>query len=355
MKCLQDFSFSELEELVVSLGQPKFRATQLYDFLMRHKAYEEATNLPKGLIESLKENYFATSLKIIERLVGKDGTEKYLYALNDGNVVEGVFMPHRYGNTLCVSTQVGCRMGCAFCASGLGGLIRNLTAGEILGQVLCVNRLQGGTPKDRAITNVVLMGSGEPLDNYQEVTKFLELLSYEKGINISLRNVSLSTSGIVPKIRELAESNLPVVLTISLHAGSDEKRSQLMPINKAYPIKELIESAKYYFEKTHRRVIFEYALVEGKNSDKKSAEELAHLLKGFPCHVNLINLNYVKEKGLRGIKGNYIKEFIENLNKMGISATLRHSMGNDIDGACGQLRVKYLAEHDEVSRRGYED
>ncbi len=350
MKCLQDLGYLELEELVVSLGQPKFRANQLYDLAMRHKDYAEATNLPKALLDALKKDYFATSLKIIERLVGKDGTEKYLYALNDGNVIEGVFMPHRYGNTLCVSTQVGCRMGCAFCASGLGGLIRNLSAGEILGQVLCVNKLQGGTPKDRAITNVVLMGSGEPLDNYQEVTKFLSLLSAENGINISLRNVSLSTSGLVPKIRELAESNLPVVLTISLHAATDVKRSALMPVNKAYPIKELIESAKYYFEKTRRRVIFEYALVEGKNSDKKSAEELAHLLKGFPCHVNLINLNYVKEKGLRGIKGNYIKEFIDNLNRLGISATLRHSMGNDIDGACGQLRVKYLAEHDAVSR-----
>ncbi len=355
MKCLQDFSFKELEELVVSLEQPKFRATQLYDLVMRHKDYDEVTNIPKGLIDSLRDKYFATSLKIIERLVGKDGTEKYLYALNDGNVVEGVFMPHKYGNTLCVSTQVGCRMGCAFCASGLGGLIRNLSAGEILGQILCVNRLQGGTPKDRAITNVVLMGSGEPLDNYDEVIKFLELISCEKGINISPRNISLSTSGLVPKIKELAKSNLPVVLTISLHAATDEKRSALMPVNKAYPIKELISAAKYYFDKTRRRVIFEYALVEGKNSDKKSAEELAHLLKGFPCHVNLINLNYVKEKGLRGIKGNYIKEFIDNLNKMGISATLRHSMGNDIDGACGQLRVKYLAEHDEVSRRWYEE
>ncbi len=355
MKCLQDLTFEEIEELVVSLGQPKFRAGQLYDLQMRHKEYDEATNLPKTLIDGIKADYFATSLKIIERLVGKDGTEKYLYALNDGNVIEGVFMPHRYGNTLCVSTQVGCRMGCAFCASGLGGLIRNLTAGEIIGQVLCVNRLHGGTPKDRAITNVVLMGSGEPLDNYDEVTKFLRLLSAEKGINISLRNVSLSTSGLVPKIKELANSNLPVVLTISLHAATDEKRSALMPVNKAYPIKELIDSAKYYFDKTRRRVIFEYALVEGKNSDKKSADELARLLKGFPCHVNLINLNYVKEKGLRGIKGNYIKEFIDNLNKQGISATLRHSMGNDIDGACGQLRVKYLAEHDNVNRGADED
>ncbi len=350
MKCLQDLSYVEIEELVIGLGQPKFRAGQLYDLQMRHKEYKEATNLPKVLLDTLKKEYFATSLKIIERLVGKDGTEKYLYALNDGNVIEGVFMPHRYGNTLCVSTQVGCRMGCAFCASGLGGLIRNLTAGEIIGQVLCVNKLHGGTPKDRAITNVVLMGSGEPLDNYDEVTKFLELLSAEKGINISLRNVSLSTSGLVPKIRELAESNLPVVLTISLHAATDEKRSALMPVNKAYPISELINAARYYFEKTRRRVIFEYALVEGKNSDKRSADELARLLKGFPCHVNLINLNYVKEKGLRGIKGNYIKEFIDNLNKQGISATLRHSMGNDIDGACGQLRVKYLAEHDAVYR-----
>lgn len=355
MKCLQDLTFEEIEELVVSLGQPKFRAGQLYDLQMRHKEYDEATNLPKTLIDGIKADYFATSLKIIERLVGKDGTEKYLYALNDGNVIEGVFMPHRYGNTLCVSTQVGCRMGCAFCASGLGGLIRNLSAGEIIGQVLCVNKLHGGTPKDRAITNVVLMGSGEPLDNYDEVTKFLRLLSAEKGINISLRNVSLSTSGLVPKIKELANSNLPVVLTISLHAATDEKRSALMPVNKAYPIKELIDSAKYYFDKTRRRVIFEYALVEGKNSDKKSADELARLLKGFPCHVNLINLNYVKEKGLRGIKCNYIKEFIDNLNKQGISATLRHSMGNDIDGACGQLRVKYLAEHDNVNRGADED
>ena len=355
MKCLQDLTFEEIEELVVSLGQPKFRAGQLYDLQMRHKEYDEATNLPKTLIDGIKADYFATSLKIIERLVGKDGTEKYLYALNDGNVIEGVFMPHRYGNTLCVSTQVGCRRGCAFCASGLGGLIRNLSAGEIIGQVLCVNKLHGGTPKDRAITNVVLMGSGEPLDNYDEVTKFLRLLSAEKGINISLRNVSLSTSGLVPKIKELANSNLPVVLTISLHAATDEKRSALMPVNKAYPIKELIDSAKYYFDKTRRRVIFEYALVEGKNSDKKSADELARLLKGFPCHVNLINLNYVKEKGLRGIKGNYIKEFIDNLNKQGISATLRHSMGNDIDGACGQLRVKYLAEHDNVNRGADED
>lgn len=355
MKCLQDLSFEEIERLVVSLGQPKFRAGQLYDLQMRHKEYSEATNLPKTLIDGIKNEYFATSLKIIERLVGKDGTEKYLYALNDGNVIEGVFMPHRYGNTLCVSTQVGCRMGCAFCASGLGGLIRNLTSGEIMGQVLCVNRLQGGSPKERAITNVVLMGSGEPLDNYDEVTKFLRLLSAEKGINISLRNVSLSTSGLVPKIKELADSNLPVVLTISLHAATDEKRSALMPVNKAYPIKELIGAAKYYFDKTRRRVIFEYALVEEKNSDKKSADELARLLKGFPCHVNLINLNYVKEKGLRGIKGNYIKEFIDNLNKQGISATLRHSMGNDIDGACGQLRVKYLAEHDAVNRGTNED
>lgn len=349
MNCLQDLSYNEIEELVISLGQPKFRAGQLYDLCMRHKEYDEGTNLPKILIDKVKNLYFATSLKIIERLVGKDGTEKYLYALNDGNIIEGVFMPHRYGNTLCVSTQVGCRMGCAFCASGLGGLIRNLTAGEILGQVLCVNRLHGGTPKDRAITNVVLMGSGEPLDNYEEVTKFLKLLSDERGINVSLRNVSLSTSGIVPKIIELADSNLPVVLTISLHSATDEKRSALMPINKAYPISELIRASKYYFEKTRRRVIFEYALVEGKNSDKRSADELAKLLKGFPCHVNLINLNYVKEKGLRGIKGNYIKEFMDNLNKQGISATLRHSMGNDIDGACGQLRVKYLAEHDAIN------
>lgn len=350
-KSLQDLSLDDLTAVVASYGAPKFRATQLYDLAVRFKDYSEATNLPRKLIESIENDYYATSLEIIETLRGADGTEKYLYALRDGNIIEGVFMPHNYGNTLCVSTQVGCRMGCKFCASGLNGLVRNLTAGEILGQVLCVNRLHGGTPDKRAVTNVVLMGSGEPLDNYDEVMHFLRLLTDERGINISPRNVSLSTSGLADKIRDLADSGVTVTLTISLHAPTDEKRSELLPINKKYPIKEVMNSARYYFNKTHRRVIFEYAMVEGKNSDRESAEELSALLKGLSCHVNLINLNYVRERGLRGVKKDFIADFIAVLEKNGVSVTLRRSMGNDIEGACGQLRVKYLAEKDAEKKR----
>lgn len=350
-KSLQDLSYEEISEFVSACGAPKFRASQLYDLSVRFKEYSEATNLPRALLDRASDEYYATSLEIIETLRGADGTEKYLYALRDGNIIEGVFMPHNYGNTLCVSTQVGCRMGCKFCASGLNGLVRNLSAGEILGQVLCVNRLHGGTPAKRAVTNVVLMGSGEPLDNYDEVMKFLRLLTDERGINISPRNVSLSTSGLADKIRDLADSGVPVTLTISLHAPTDEKRSELLPINKKYPIREVMSAARYYFEKTRRRIIFEYAMVEGKNSDKASAKELADLVRGLACHVNLINLNYVRERGLRGVKKDFISDFIGELEKCGVSVTLRRSMGNDIEGACGQLRVKYLAEKDAEKRR----
>ncbi len=351
MKSLQDLSYSDMVELVAAHGAPKFRADQLYDMAVRFKEYSEVTNLPKSLIAEIGKEYYATSLEVIETLRGADGTEKYLYALRDGNIIEGVYMPHNYGDTLCVSTQVGCRMGCKFCASGLGGLVRNLTAGEILGQVLCANRLHGGTKDKRAVTNVVLMGSGEPLDNYAEVMRFLHLVTDERGINISPRNISLSTSGLADKIKELADSGITVTLTISLHAPTDAKRSELLPVNNKYGVKEVMDAARYYFDKTHRRVIFEYAMVEGKNSDKESAEELSALLRGFPCHVNLINLNYVRERGLRGVKKDFITEFTEVLERNGISVTLRRSMGNDIEGACGQLRVKYLAERDSERKR----
>lgn len=346
MKLLQDLSFNEMKELVVRFGEPAFRAEQLYSLVMRHKEFDEATNLPKKFTEALRKEYFATALEIVETYRGKDGAEKYLFALRDGNVIEGVYMPHNYGDTLCVSTQVGCRMGCVFCASGLNGLVRNLTAGEILAEVLAVNRLHGGTPDKRAITNVVLMGSGEPLDNYDNVTKFLRLVSDERGINISLRNISLSTCGLPDKIRALADSGLHVTLTVSLHAATDEKRSALLPVNRKYNIASVLEAVGYYFEKTGRRIIFEYALAEGKNADAKSAEELAELVKGINCHVNLINLNYVRERGMRGIASGEIGDFMKILEKRGISVTLRRSMGNDIGGACGQLRVKYLKEKD---------
>ncbi|MDD4316667.1 MAG: 23S rRNA (adenine(2503)-C(2))-methyltransferase RlmN [Clostridia bacterium] len=338
--CLQDFSFEELS-FITEWGFPRFRVEQVYNAAIQYKSYDNISNLPKALIEKLKENFADRGLEIIKTLSSKDGTEKYLYRLNDGNIIEGVFMPHGYGDTLCVSTQVGCRMGCEFCASGLGGLVRNLTAGEILSQVLCVNALKGGTAAKRAITNIVLMGSGEPLDNFDNTVKFLRLISDERGINISLRNISLSTCGLVPRIIELADMDLPVTLTISLHAPSDKKRTALMPINKAHNLFSVIEAAKYYFEKTKRRIIFEYSFVEGENSDTDSAKQLAALVKGLPCHINLINLNFVEEKGLRGVSAAQIKEFMRILDENNVSNTLRRSMGNDIEGACGQLRNKF--------------
>lgn len=341
-KSLADFSLEELG-FIAEWGYPKFRIEQVYLAAQGYKEYDKM-NVPEDLREKLKERYADRSVEIIKTLFGKDGTEKYLYKLNDGNIIEGVFMPHNYGNTLCVSTQVGCRMGCAFCASTLNGLVRNLTAGEILGEVLAANAAHGGTVKKRAITNIVLMGSGEPLDNYDNVTEFLRLVSAEKGLNISLRNISLSTCGLCDKIIELADSGLTVTLTISLHSPRDGARSRIMPINKKYNIASVMEAARYYFKKTGRRVIFEYSLIEGENCSVEDAEKLASLMKNISCHINLIKLNPVKERHLKAANGGSIKDFSDALTKLGISNTLRRSMGNDIEGACGQLRNKYLEE-----------
>ena len=344
MRSLQDYSLEQLTETVKERGFPAFRAKQLYDLALRFKTYEESTNLPKDLKEKFQD-IAATSLTVIEVRESKiDKSKKYLYRLNDGNVIEGVYMPHGYGDTLCVSTQVGCRMGCAFCASGLGGLVRNLTVGEILGQVLAANRLNGGTPEKRAVTNVVLMGSGEPLDNFEEVMRFFKLVSDTRGIGISPRNISLSTCGLVEKIKELADSGIPVTLSVSLHAPTDESRSALMPVNKKYGVYQVIDAARYYAGKTGRRVIFEYTLTENENSTVASAKKLAKLLRGFPCHVNLIRLNYVKEKGVKPASERRVKEFEKTLQEQNISVTVRRSMGADIDGACGQLRRKFLSE-----------
>lgn len=339
--CLADFSYEELTAIAEGLGEKSFRTRQLYDAVLQYKGADEITTLPKKFLSAISESYVFKGVEIIESYKGKDGAEKYLYKMYGGDIIEGVFMPHGYGNTLCVSTQAGCRMGCAFCASGLDGLRRNLTAGEILSQVICVNARHGGTRENRKVTNIVLMGSGEPLDNFDNTVKFLRLVSSEDGMNISLRNISLSTCGVVPRIIELADLKLPVVLTISLHSADDEKRSEIMPVNRAYNIASVIEAAKYYFANTKRRIIFEYALIEGKNSSAEDALKLANLLKGLPCHVNLINLNGVKKRNLRGISGNLIKEFSGILTANGISNTLRRSMGNDIQGACGQLRNQY--------------
>ena len=341
---LQDLSLPALEALVAEMGEKKFRAGQLYRGLMRGKRISDVTELSKAFKARLLERFEDEPVRVREVLTAEDGTEKYLFELADGNLVEGVLMRYKYGNTQCVSTQVGCRMGCAFCASGLNGLLRDLTAGEILCQILAVNARCGGTPEKRAVTNVVLMGSGEPLDNYENTVKFLQNVTAQEGICISPRNISLSTCGIVPKMYALAEEGIPVNLTVSLHASTDEERRRTMPVANAYPIADILKACDNYFAKTGRRYIFEYSLIEGENADIPHAEALAKLLKGRPCHVNLIRLNAVKERSLRGTSEKEAYRFLGALEKAGISATLRRRTGADIGGACGQLRASRLKE-----------
>ena len=341
---LQDLSFAELQTLVAEAEQPKFRAAQLYGGLMRGGRVSDISDLPKAFKAWLCERFEDEPVRIREVLTASDGTEKYLFELADGNLIEGVLMTYKYGRTQCVSTQVGCRMNCAFCASGLGGLVRDLTAGEILAQILLVNARFGGTAGKRAVTNVVLMGSGEPLDNYDNTVKFLRNVTAEGGICISARNISLSTCGIVPKMLALAEEGIPVNLTISLHASSDEERARIMPVANAYKIADILHACDVYFQKTGRRYIFEYSLVAGENADREHAERLAALLRGRPCHVNLIRLNAVPERGLQGVSDKEAYRFLGVLEKSGLSATLRRSVGADIGGACGQLRASRLRE-----------
>ena len=348
-KILQDLSFAELESLVLGLGEKKFRAKQLYEGLMQGKAISEISSLSKPFKEKLCETYEDRAIKIKETYLSSDGTEKYLFEYTDGNLVEGVLMKYKYGYTQCVSTQVGCRMGCKFCASTLGGLVRNLTAGEILSQILVVNALHKGEvtgqgKEARAVTNVVLMGSGEPLDNYDEVLKFLRNVTAEGGVCISARNISLSTCGIVPKMYRLADEGISLNLTVSLHATDDETRVRTMPVAKAYKIAEILKACDYYFKKTGRRYYFEYTLIEGENCDEEHAKALVKLLKGKPCHVNLIRLNEVKERELKALGDKDAYRFLGMLEKGGLSATLRRQIGVDIGGACGQLRASYLEE-----------
>ena len=346
-KILQDLSYSEMESLVLSLGEKKFRAKQLYEGLMQGKKISDISSLSKAFKEKLLETYEDEPIKVKETFFSSDGTEKYLFEYADGNLVEGVLMKYKYGYTQCVSTQVGCRMGCKFCASTLQGLIRNLTAGEILSQILLVNALHKGEisgqgKEARAVTNVVLMGSGEPLDNYDEVLKFLKNVTAEGGVCISARNISLSTCGIVPKMYRLAEEGIPLNLTVSLHATDDESRARTMPVAKAYKIVEILKACDHYFQKTGRRYYFEYTLIEGENCDEEHARALISLLKGKPCHVNLIRLNEVKERTLKSTSDKEAYRFLGYLEKGGLSATLRRQIGVDIGGACGQLRAGYL-------------
>ena len=335
-------SYSELKQILADLKQPKYRADQIYYDLHNGKTLDEISNIPNDLKLGLKELFDDDILKIIKVQKSTDGTQKFLYQLRDGNLIEGVLMNYNFGYTLCVSTQVGCRMGCKFCASGLDGLVRNLTPGEIMAQPIVVNKLLEGSVKDRKVTNIVLMGSGEPLDNYENVIKFFELATFKLGLFYSERNISLSTCGLVKNMYRLADSGYKINICLSLHASNDDVRHQIMPVSKSTDIKELMNACKYYFEKTNRRILFEYILIDGVNSDKKHALELAKLVRGVNCIVNLINLNEVKENNFKRCSQQKVNEFFNTLKQQKINVTTRRSLGNDIDGACGQLRRKHL-------------
>lgn len=345
--CLLNLSFEELKEKINELGEKSFRAGQIFKSLHSGLDFSEMTDLSKAFRERLDEEFVAQPVKIIKHLESVDGTVKFLFALRDGNVIEGVLMKYNHGYSLCVSTQVGCRMHCAFCASGLHGLIRNLEAGEILGEVIAANKfLCGGLGDKRKVINVVLMGSGEPLDNYENTLKFIRLVSEKNGINLSQRNISLSTSGIVPKMIALADENVSINLTVSLHSPIDEERQKIMPVAKTYKIKDILDACANYFNKTGRRYIFEYVLIKGENDTAMHADALIKILKGRPCHVNLIRLNEFKENNLKSGTDKEAYRFLGLLEKGGLSATVRRRMGEDIDGACGQLRQRYLEEND---------
>jgi len=335
-------NLSEIAALFLEMGLPAFRAKQVFSWIHKAADFDEMTNLPKELREKLKETCVANPVRILETHKSQiDDTVKFLFGLADGNCVEGVLMRYRHGATFCLSTQVGCRMGCKFCASTLNGKVRDLTPGEMLGQILCANRFMAD---EGHVHNIVLMGSGEPLDNYGNVMAFLWLLKEPEGICISLRNVSLSTCGLVPEMLRLAKEKLPVTLCVSLHAPNDEIRRQTMPIANRYPMQDVIAACRNYIRETGRRVIFEYALVRGVNDSKENALELAQKLRGMQCHVNLIPLNEVKESSFKTVSEKTVSQFQETLEKCRISCTRRREMGDDIEGACGQLRRKTLNE-----------
>ncbi|MDD2956220.1 MAG: 23S rRNA (adenine(2503)-C(2))-methyltransferase RlmN [Oscillospiraceae bacterium] len=333
---IKSLPLSGLEELFAAWGEPSFRAGQVYAWLHQKQAlrFEEMSNLSKALREKLEQNCFITELTVRRKLVSQiDGTIKYLYQLPDGETVESVLMQYKHGDSLCISTQVGCRMGCNFCASTLLGLARNLTPAEMLEEVYLAGRDSG-----RRVSSLVLMGIGEPLDNYDNVLTFLRLLSSEQGMNLSLRHVSLSTCGLVPRIYDLMAEKLQLTLSISLHAPDNETRDKTMPVNRKYPVEELIEACRAYFKETGRRISFEYALIQGVNDSEDCAEKLAKLLSGLPCHVNLIPVNSVTERGYRKSSPLQIKKFIAVLERRHINTTVRRELGADINAACGQLR-----------------
>jgi 23S rRNA (adenine2503-C2)-methyltransferase len=345
------YTKEELENLIVELGDKKYRAGQIYEWIHKKHvtSYDEMLNVPKTLKEKLAEIAPMNAPEIVTFQESKiDGTRKYLYKLYDDSVIESVFMRYKHGNSVCISSQVGCRMGCRFCASTLDGLMRNLSAGEMLMQIYGIERDTG-----ERVSNVVVMGTGEPLDNYDNLIKFIKMLSDENGINISQRNITVSTCGLVPKIDELADEDLQITLALSLHASNQAKREALMPIALKYNINDVVDACKRYFDKTGRRISFEYSLVSGQNDTAEDAAELSHLIKGINCHVNLIPVNPIKERDYVAPDRTAVIGFKERLEKNGINVTIRREMGGDIDGACGQLRKKYMSkvgEEDEDSR-----
>ena len=335
---LKSQTLPELTATIKALGQPAFRGKQVYTWLHKGvRSYDEMSNLPKELRSVLAEKYPIHAPQVVRKQESKkDGTIKYLWKLQDGNCVETVLMRYNYGNTVCISTEVGCRMGCAFCASTIGGLVRRLEPYEMLDEVL-FTQLDSGLP----ISRIVLMGIGEPLDNFDNVLRFLELVNSEDGMNISMRHISLSTCGLVPKIDELAEKKLQISLAISLHGPNNEIRSKIMPVNKAYPIEELLDACRRYFDATGRRIHFEYAMIDGVNDMVDHAKELLRRLKGLPAHFNLIPLNHVEESPLKPSSRAAVATFQKTLEEGGITATVRRTLGGDIDASCGQLRRKY--------------
>ena len=335
---IKSMTLPELTAALKEMGQPAFRGKQVYSWLHKGvRGYDQMSNLPKSLQAELAERYPILPPKVVRKQESaKDGTIKYLWQLSDGNCVETVLMRYNYGNTVCISTEVGCRMGCAFCASTIGGLVRKLEPFEMLDEVL-FTQVDSGLP----ISRVVLMGIGEPLDNFDNVLRFLELINSEEGMNLSMRHISLSTCGLGPKIDELAAKKLQISLAISLHGPNNEIRSRIMPVNEAYPMEELIAACRRYYEATSRRIHFEYAMIDGVNDSEENAREILRVMKGLPAHFNLIPLNHVEESPLKPSSKAAVAKFQQILENGGITATVRRTLGGDIDASCGQLRRKY--------------
>lgn len=336
---IKSLRLAELQKEVAALGEKSFRGKQIYEWLhiKRKDKFSDMSNISRELQQKLEEKFKITELKLIEVQTSKlDGTSKFLFQLEDGNVIESVLMKYNHGNSVCISSQVGCKMGCRFCASAIGGLERNLSPSEMLEQIYQIQKFSG-----ERVSNIVVMGTGEPLDNYDNLLKFITLLTDENGLHVSQRNITVSTCGIVPKIKELADELLQITLALSLHASNDEKRKALMPVAYQYSLDEVMKACQYYFERTGRRITFEYSLVGGVNDTEEDARELIGLIKNKNCHVNLIPVNPIKERNFVQSQKKVIDNFKNKLEKNGINVTIRREMGRDIDGACGQLRKSY--------------